>query len=175
MPLKEPGRSKLSQLVSDHVFRHKDRNELLTVVDREGMSDHVWNDRGPSRPGFNDLSIFILIHPLHFLKQMVVNECALTDGPRHRVLLLAAGNNELIRRLVVPSLVPLGRKTPWGNRVGVTLSRFSFTAAMRVVDRIHHDTAHIRASAQPSHTACLPDINIFMVRIPNLPNSCHAC
>jgi hypothetical protein len=79
MPLKKPGRSKLSQLVPNHVFRHEDRNKLLPVMNRERMSDHIWNDRGPSRPGLNDLAIFILIHPLHFLKQMVVNECALTD------------------------------------------------------------------------------------------------
>jgi hypothetical protein len=79
MPLKEPGWSKLSQLVPNHVFRHEDRNELLAVMNGERVSDHVWNDRGPSRPGLNDLSIFILIHPLHFLEQMIVNECALTD------------------------------------------------------------------------------------------------
>jgi hypothetical protein len=58
--------------------------------------------------------------------------------------------------------------------MGITLSRFSFAATMRVVDRIHHDTSHIRTSTHPSHTACLPDINILMVRIPNLPNRCHA-
>jgi hypothetical protein len=78
MPLKEPGRSKLSQLVPNHVFRHEDRNELLAVMDRERMSDHIWNDGGPSRPGLNDFSILILIHPLYFLKQMVVNERAFT-------------------------------------------------------------------------------------------------
>ena len=58
--------------------------------------------------------------------------------------------------------------------MGVTLSRFSFAATMRVVDRIHHDTAHIRASAQPSRPTCLPNINILMIRIPNLADGCHA-
>jgi hypothetical protein len=77
MSLKEPGWCKLSQLVPNHIFRHEDRDKLLPVMDRERMSDHIWNDGGPSRPGLNDLSILVLIHPLHFLKQMVVNECAL--------------------------------------------------------------------------------------------------
>ena len=58
--------------------------------------------------------------------------------------------------------------------MGVTLSRFSFAATMRVVDRIHHDTAHIRASAQPSIAACLPNINILMIRISDLSDGCHA-
>jgi hypothetical protein len=56
----------------------------------------------------------------------------------------------------------------------VTLSRLSFAATMRVVDRIHHNTAHIRASAQPSRPTCLPNINILMIRIPNLADGCHA-
>ena len=77
MSLKEPGRCKLSQLVPNHVFRHEDREELLPIMDRERMSDHIGYDRGPSRPGLNDFSILVLIHPLHFLKQVVVNECAL--------------------------------------------------------------------------------------------------
>jgi hypothetical protein len=79
MPFKEPSWSKLSQLVPDHIFRHEDRNKLLPVMHRERMSDHIWDDRGPSRPGLDDLTILILIHPLHFLEQMVVNKCALTD------------------------------------------------------------------------------------------------
>jgi hypothetical protein len=79
MPLKESGRSKLTQLMPNHVFRYEDRNKFLSVMNRERMPDHIWNNRGPSRPGLNNLSILILIHPLHFLEQMVVNECALTD------------------------------------------------------------------------------------------------
>jgi hypothetical protein len=58
--------------------------------------------------------------------------------------------------------------------MGITLSRFSFAATMRVVDRIHHYTAHIRAPAQPSIPTCLPDINILMIRISNLPDGRHA-
>jgi hypothetical protein len=58
--------------------------------------------------------------------------------------------------------------------MGVTLSRLSFTATMRVVDRVHHNTAYIRASAQPSRPTCLPNINILMICIPNLPDGCHA-
>jgi len=79
MTLKEPGRSKLSQLVPDHIFRDEDRNEFLPVMHRESMSDHIRNDRGASGPSLNDLSILILIHPLNLLKQMIVDECALTD------------------------------------------------------------------------------------------------
>ena len=58
--------------------------------------------------------------------------------------------------------------------MGIALSGLSFAATMRMVDRIHHDTAYIGAPAQPSIAARLPDINILVIRIPNLPNGCHA-
>ena len=58
--------------------------------------------------------------------------------------------------------------------MGVTLSRLSFSATMRVVDRDHHNTAYILVSAQPSRPTCLPDINILMIRISNLPDGGHA-
>jgi len=63
----------------NHVFGYEDRNEFLAVVNRERMADHIWDDGGPPGPRLNDLSILILIHPLYLLKQMIVNECALTD------------------------------------------------------------------------------------------------
>jgi len=62
----------------NHIFRHKDRYEFFSVMNCERMSDHIWDNGGPPRPGFNDLSILILIHPLNFLQQMVVNKCTLT-------------------------------------------------------------------------------------------------
>jgi hypothetical protein len=58
--------------------------------------------------------------------------------------------------------------------MGIALSGLSFAATMRMVDWIHHDTAHIGAPAQPSIAARLPDINILMIRIPNLSNGCQA-
>ena len=58
--------------------------------------------------------------------------------------------------------------------MGITLSGFSFAATMGMFDRIHHNTAHIRASAQPSSPTGLPNINILMIRIPNLSDGCHA-
>jgi hypothetical protein len=58
--------------------------------------------------------------------------------------------------------------------MGITLSRLSFASTMRVVDRIHDDTAHMRASPLPSRPTGLANTNILMVRIANLPDRCHA-
>lgn len=61
-----------------------------------------------------------------------------------------------------------------GRPDGVALSGLSFAATMRMVNRIHHNTAHVRSPAQPSIAARLPDVNILVIRIPNLPNRCQA-
>jgi hypothetical protein len=58
--------------------------------------------------------------------------------------------------------------------MGITLSRLSFATTMRVVDRIHDDTANMRASPLPSGPTGLANTNIFMVRIANLPDRRHA-
>jgi hypothetical protein len=58
--------------------------------------------------------------------------------------------------------------------MGISLSRLSFAATMGMVYRIHHYTAHIRTSAQPSRPTCLPNIDILVIRIPNLSDGCHA-
>ena len=79
MSLKEPGRSKLSQLVPDHVFRHEDRNKFLPVMNRERMSDHIGNDRRSSRPGLENLLGLLALHLDHLLHEVIVDEGALFD------------------------------------------------------------------------------------------------
>jgi hypothetical protein len=58
--------------------------------------------------------------------------------------------------------------------MGVTLPGLTFAATVRMVDWIHHDTAHVRPPTQPPVPAGLPDINIFMIRIPYLSDGCQA-
>ena len=38
------GRGKLTQLVADHVFRHEHGDEILAVVDQEGVADEIGRD-----------------------------------------------------------------------------------------------------------------------------------
>src|SRR5262245_48507732 len=48
-------RRKFSEFVAHHVFCHINRNELLSVMNRNGVADHFGNDRRPPRPGLVDL------------------------------------------------------------------------------------------------------------------------
>jgi hypothetical protein len=56
----------------------------------------------------------------------------------------------------------------------VALSRLPFATSMGMIDRIHHDAADVRTATQPATASRLPDRNVLMIQIPNLPDSRHA-
>jgi hypothetical protein len=72
-------RSEFAELVADHVFSHEDGDKLSPVVNSECVADHLRGNRGSPRPGLDDFSIFILIHLLDFLEQVIIHEGALAD------------------------------------------------------------------------------------------------
>ena len=53
--LERARRRKFTELVSDHVLSHIDRNVTLAVVHAERQTDHVRRNRRTSRPGLNHL------------------------------------------------------------------------------------------------------------------------
>ncbi len=46
---------------------------------------------------------------------------------------------------------------------------FTFTTAMRVIDRIHHDTANFRSRAHPARTSGFTKRNILIFLFPTCP------
>ena len=58
--------------------------------------------------------------------------------------------------------------------MGIALTRFAFTTAMRMVDRIHDDPAYVRATAQPSVASCFADSDVLVVQIADLADRRHA-
>src|SRR5690606_26188440 len=54
---------------------------------------------------------------------------------------LAAANDHVRRTLVATGLLALGVPTPRAHRVRVALAGLTLTAAVRVIDRVHHDAA----------------------------------
>ena len=55
--LEQPRRRELAELVADHVLGHVDRDELLAVVHRERVPDHLGDHRRSARPGLDDLLV----------------------------------------------------------------------------------------------------------------------
>ena len=76
-------------------------------------------------------------------------------------------NDELVARLRPARLVTLGRHAPRRHRVTATRG-LAFTAAERVIDRVHRDAAHVRALAQPAAAAGLADRHVLVIDVADL-------
>src|SRR5262245_49161991 len=84
MPAESPRRSKLTQLVSHHVFRHEHFYVELAVVNHEGVADELRHDRAGTCPGLDGLLATRLGHPFHFQEQLRIYERAFFERSSHR-------------------------------------------------------------------------------------------
>src|SRR5580693_5542039 len=100
---------------------------------------------------------------------MAVKETA-TDAGK---LLVSPAHNELIRTLVVPRLVPARRLAPRCHGMPDARS-LSFTAAMRMVYRVHRYTAVVRTLTQPPRPSGFADRHILVIDVADLPDRRHA-
>src|SRR3954447_26819933 len=102
-----------------------------------------------------------------------------TNGPFHTeraisvLPLRTAANDQASGPLVGASLVALGRHAPGGDRVPAARGA-ALAAAVRVVDRVHHDAAVVRAPAHPARTAGLADLLVLPVRVADRAHRRHA-
>src|ERR1700743_3769414 len=78
--------------------------------------------------------------------------------------LVAADEYGSVCRPVRTGLLALGRLAPRCHRVAAARGT-AFAAAVRMVDRVHHNAAVMRLAPEPAITAGLADRNIHVVRI----------
>src|SRR5438552_813933 len=71
VPAEDPGRHELPELVTHHVFRDIDRNELVAVVHRQRVADELRQHRRAARPGLEHALLAAAVHPLDLLHQRV--------------------------------------------------------------------------------------------------------
>src|SRR3989338_705118 len=87
-----------------------------------------------------------------------LSKCASTNGPflMERAMFIyplnlkATAHDHAAGALVATRAETLGRHTPWTDRM-TTGSSLTLTATMRMINRIHHHTAHGRADTAPTH------------------------
>src|SRR6476469_6063017 len=172
--LERAGRCELAELVPDHRLGDEHRDVLAAVVHRERMPDGVGDDGRPTRPGLDDLLAVLLVLDVDLLEQMVVDERTLLEAAWHRLLLpvLLAGapasDDELVARFVGLAGAALGL-TPRADRV-TAAGGLALAAAVRVVDRVHHDTTDGGALALPPHTAGLTPVDVGLLGVTHLAN-----
>src|SRR5262245_12434834 len=83
-----PRRRKLAELVADHVFGDADGNVLLPVVDPEGQTDELRQDRRAPAPDADDLVATRCAHGLRLLEQITVDKRTFPNRACHVALLL---------------------------------------------------------------------------------------
>src|SRR3954471_20152287 len=167
-----PRGRELAQLVADHRIRDEDRHVLAAVVHRDRVADHVGDDGGPAGPGPDDGLLARLVEDVHLLEQVVVNERALLQAARHLLppcsALLAGttpADDQLVGRLgAAGAALGLARGV---DRVATT-GGLALTTTMRVVDRVHGDTADGRALALPPHAARLAPVDVAVLGVAHL-------
>ena len=62
MTLEGTGGCKLAELVTDHILSDVNRNVLLAVVNGDGVTHEIREDRGGTGPGLKNLLLVLLVH-----------------------------------------------------------------------------------------------------------------
>src|SRR4029434_3966050 len=75
----QPRRRELAELVPDHVLGHVNRDELVAVVDRKGVTDEVRNDRARSSPRLDHALLVLAVHGRDFRQQRFLHVRTLLD------------------------------------------------------------------------------------------------
>src|SRR5690606_14309669 len=87
---------------------------------------------------------------------------------------MARAHNELVRRLVGPRPLALGRLAPRGHRM-TTARGSAFTTAMGVIDRVHGDAPIVGALAAPDGATGLTVIDVGVIGVRHRAYRGKAC
>src|SRR5687768_12819725 len=125
-----------------------------------------------------DHVLMTFLVPLSFWASTFLMRWSSTKGPffRERGMVpdlrsallagLAAADDHRVAGLVGPT------SASFGLAVGVhrvtSTGRLALTTTVRVVDRVHGDTAHGRALALPAHAAGLPPVDVGLLGVADL-------
>src|SRR3954447_16178615 len=166
------GRRELAELVTDHRVGHEHRDVLATVVHRDRVADHGRHDHRATRPRLDHVVRALVVLAVHLLDQVVVDEGTLLQAARHvlapflaTLAGLAATDDQGVRGLALAGAAFL--LAPRRHRVAAA-GGLALTTAVRVVDRVHHDTTDGRALALPAHPAGLAPVDVRLLGVADL-------
>src|SRR5438105_7507605 len=138
------GWRELAELMPDHVLGHVNRHVPATIVDRQGMPNHLREDGRIARPGLDHALFSDAVEPLNLFEQANVDVGTLLCRTGHTT------SCELIRRLLptpddettaglilLASLVAKRGLAPGGLRTRVPNGRLAFATAVGMVAGRH--------------------------------------
>src|SRR5438094_1194350 len=106
-----------------------------------------------------DHVLMIFFSAPRFITSIFSRRCVSTKGPFFSerpidVLLLSSLDDELVRHLAIARLVSLCRQAPRRDRMAPA-GGLAFSAAQRMIDRVHRNAAHVRTLSEPPAPARL--------------------
>ena len=173
-----PRRSKLAELVADHIFGDIDGYMTAAVMNSDRVAYEGGEDRGASGPGLEDLLITGLVELFHALEQLGCYKRAFFNASAHLISSLLRVS--VLKDILVGAVLGLAglqahcRLAPRRHRTGMANRRLAFAAAVRVVVRVHDGAADRRADAHVAGTAGLADVDVLMVDVADLADDCGA-
>ncbi len=117
---KSAGRRKFTQLMTNHVFRHKDRHMLAAVMHSDRQTNKIRCNRRPPRPGLNRSFASTNVNGFHLLSKVVINKRPLSNRSRHRLrtfLPAPPSDDHRIRTFIYSCFVALGGYSPRCHRM----------------------------------------------------------
>jgi hypothetical protein len=81
--LEETGEGELAKTMADHVFSHIDGDEVLAVVNEEGVTDEVRSDHGRTSPSLDGAFLLGVVELVHLVEESLLNEGAFFEGACH--------------------------------------------------------------------------------------------
>src|ERR1700686_2995294 len=144
------------------------------------MADKLGPNGGSPRPGADYFLFVLLVHVGNFGRQVAVGERSFFQRSAHVLIpirrflfLYFSAHDPFVSALVVARLKSAGRLSPGGHRMTATRS-LAFATAMRMVHRIHRNTAVVRAAAQPTGLTRLAVRFVLMLDVAHLADGGHA-
>src|SRR6516165_3263429 len=161
--------------MTHHILRDVYGNEFLAVVDRNGVTHHLREDRGAPRPRLHHFLLEPPVEQFDLLHQVVVDKRTLFQRPRQipSSLPLASLDDEAIGLLVVTRLIAPRRLSPRSHRVTATGS-LALTPAQGMIDGVHRYATNCGSNAHPALASRFADGDVLVVEVPDLPDRSHA-
>src|SRR4029453_3579880 len=147
----------LAELVPDHRLGHEDRDVLAAVVHGHRVPEHVGDDRRATRPGADHVLGALFVLSVHLLEQGVADDRAFFRAP-------AAPDQGITGLALARTALRLALRV---HRVTST-GGLALTTTVRVVDRVHGDTADGRALSLPAHPRGLAPVDVGLLGVAHL-------
>ncbi len=145
MTSEEACRHKFTQLMTDHIIGDIDRHMLSPIMNGYGMANHLREYGRTARPGLHKALLILGIHLFNLFHQALFNIRALFQGSTQSpASLFTLSDNHTVTGLPFAGFITQCRLTPGRHRAFTPDRCLAFTAAMRVIIRIHHYATHCR-------------------------------